>query len=222
MLPTFLPDGSIKPPETVFAVTKLEPEELQKLTQMVKTLINQTAEHPDYATWDIRTANMLDLFPWLKPWSQAVDMFMALRGPSLTPPVHRDEGFSLKVFLTRPSEDHMDIPRFWPVALTVGLVGTRELVGIVQPSPEAAVELAAKLLTDETPLRTFDEIDGVPVERHVQHPGDVVTIGNYATLHSGFPLGTGAALAIANRNRQEGHDPQYIIDHYRKFYPGVM
>ncbi len=222
-MPTPLPDGGFKPPEKVFSVTKLNDDELLTLRRIVKSLIAQSSEDPSRATWDIQTNHMIKLLPWLKPWAQRADEFLLQHGDALTPSIHPDEGFSLKVFLSRHSEDHMDIPRLWPAALTIGLVGTRELVGIVQPSPEATIELARKLLLDETPLRTLDEIDGVPVERYVQQPGDVVTIGNFAALHSGFLLSDrSAALAVASRNRQDGGDPQYIIDHYRRFYPEVM
>ncbi len=222
VLPTPLSGGGFKPPEKVFTVAQLEPPELDHLTRVVKSLLARTAGSPNQAKWDITTNHMLDLLPWLRPWSQSVDAFLSQHGRSFTPPIRRDEGFSLKAFLSRPSEDHMDIPRFWPAALTIGLIGTRELVGIVQPSPEATIELAAKLLTDKTPLRTLEEVDGVPVERHIQQPGEVITIGNFATLHSGYPLEKGTALAIANRNQQKGSDPRYIIDHYKRFYPEVM
>jgi hypothetical protein len=222
VLPKPLPGGSFEPPEKVFSVTKLEDTELEQLIRVGQSLVRQTPGNANNAKWDIQTNELLRVLPWLRPWSQSVDEFLRENGGSLTPPIHRDEGFSVKLFLSRQSEDHMDIPRFWPTALSIGLIGTRELVGIVQPSPEATIELATKLIMDKTPLRTLEEIDGVPVERHIQQPGEVVTIGSFATLHSGFPLDEGVAMAIANRNRQVGGDPKYIVDHYMRFYPEVM
>ncbi len=221
VLPTPLAEGGFGPPEQVFSIAKIDQTETRQLIGVVNSLIEQSTGDPKQI-WEVQTEHLLGHLPWLRPWSERADEFLSEYGSSITPQISRDEGFSLKPFLSRPSEDHVDLPRFLPATLSIGLMGTRELVGILQPSPEAAIELAAKLIRDETLLRTFDEIDGVPVERLIVEPGDVVTIGGFATLHSGSPLGNGVALAIANRNRQDGSDPQYIIDHYREFYPDSM
>jgi hypothetical protein len=222
VLPTPTAEGGFKPPERVFAVTTLNSQELNHLARFAGVLIDNVPVDPNTKTWGITTDDMVRTFPWLKAWNQTAEDFLTEYGSSLTPAVRPDDGFMLKMFLNRHSEDHMDLPRLRPAALSIGLVGRRELVGIVQPSPEATVELSAKLLKAGTPLRDLKEVEGVPVERYTQNPGDVVTIGNFCTLHSGYPLERSAALAIASRNEQEGGDPQYIIDHYNQFFPEAM
>lgn len=219
IFPTIKPDGQVQAPSAVFAKARLSNEELVGLTEFTNNLrgTGNTATEQ----WDYATEELLEELPWLGPWTETVDDFVAKNGQKLDPPIAIGTGFRVIVFDDRASEDHTD--NFWqrPAALSIGLEGERKLVGVRAVDMDSAMRNVRQLGEYSTRLAQLSQVDLRPVMRITQKPGDVVTIGNYETIHSGSPVpGTNnVAIAIARQNIPAPGSEDIAAAHLARYYP---
>jgi hypothetical protein len=200
LLPTFSKAGEVRLPSRVFSTTHLPDEHIESLLDFAEARRSDDPEANQY--WEYGTDEFLSMFPWMSSWVEGVDSFVEKRGQFLTPPIMPGRNVKVVLFDERPSKEHID--NFWqqPTALTIGLKGLRQVIGVQQDDFAQANKLITDLREYEVRLYQLAESEGHAVERVTQKPGDVVGIANYNSVHMGIPLPSdepNLAIAIARQ-----------------------
>lgn len=190
ILPALNTTGQLVPVERIFENHHLDDGELGQLTYLAQYMQGITESFGGAV--GLGRDNLPDDMPWLDEWAKQMDSWVDSNGLLLPIPIANEDQGELEIIVQVgvPTPDHMDTYAHMPIGLSIGLQGSRELVGVAFDEIDEVFEAQQKLKRDGKQLADLDDFEGKEVQRIVQGVGDVTQIGGFATLHSGRPLET--------------------------------